>query len=83
MAAAAGGDWDAAEAHFTTALRQAGALPHRPEQGHIRRFYGATLLRRGRRRDREQATRLLGQAEALYGDMGMPRHRALVREMKG
>src|SRR5205085_10863446 len=41
MAAAAGSQWEAAEAHFTTALEQAERLPHRPEQAHTRRFYAA------------------------------------------
>jgi hypothetical protein len=81
MAAAAGSDWDAAAAHFTTALRQAETLPHRPEQAHTRRVYGGMLLRRGRPGDRETAARLLGQAEALYRDMGIARHRALTGAM--
>jgi hypothetical protein len=39
MAAAAGAQWDVAEAHFATALYQAERLPHRPEQAHTRRFF--------------------------------------------
>ena len=81
MAAAAGSDWAGAETHFTTALKQAEMLPHRPEQAHTRRFYAAMLLRRDGTGDRDHARRLLADAEALYGDMGMPKHVAMVQAM--
>lgn len=79
MAAAAGSNWDAAEAHFITALEQAEALPHIPEQAHTRRFYAAMLLRRDGPGDRDEASRLLAEAEALYRGMGMPKHLAMVQ----
>jgi hypothetical protein len=77
MAAAAGSDWDAAESHFLAALHQAAALPHRPEQAHTRRFYAAMLLERDRPGDRDEAARLIRQAEDRYKHMGMPRHQEL------
>ena len=81
MAAAAGSNWDAAEAHFTTALEQAESLPHRPEQAHTRRFYAAMLLRRDGPGDRDGASRLLAEAETLYRGMGMPKHLAMVQAL--
>lgn len=81
MAAAAGSNWEVAEAHFTTALEQAETLPHRPEQAHTRRFYGSMLLRRDRPGDRARARQLLAHAEALYRDMGMPKHVTMVQAL--
>jgi hypothetical protein len=78
MAAAAGGNWDVAETHFTTALEQAATLPHRPEQAHARRFYAAMLLKRDRPGDRDRAAQLILEANDLYRRMGMPRHCELV-----
>jgi len=83
MAAAAGRDWAAAEAHFAAALAQAEELPHRPEQAHVRRFLAAMLLERNQRGDRSRATRLSIEAETLYTAMGMPRHAALTRSEAG
>ena len=45
-AAAAGGQWDAAEGHYRTALRQAKELPHRIAQPEVRRSYARMLLDR-------------------------------------
>ena len=50
IAAAAGRCWDDAEEHFRTALRQAGELPHLPEQAHTRRFFASHARRAGRPR---------------------------------
>lgn len=83
MAAAAGSDWDVAEAHFLIALEQAEKLPHRPEQANTRRHYGAMLLRRGGPGDADRADQLLTEAEALYRSMGMPRHVDLTRAIPG
>jgi hypothetical protein len=79
MAAAAGALWKDAEAHFAAALEQAEQLPHRPEQAHTRRFYATMLLERDDPGDREKALGLISEAEALYGQMGMPKHLAMVR----
>jgi len=81
MAAAAGARWDAAEAHFTIALEQANALPHRPEQAHTRRWYGRFLVERGGANDLDRARGLLEEAAAGYASMGMPRHEEMAREL--
>jgi len=44
VSAAAGGNWDLAEAHFAEALRQADTLPHRIEQAEARRLWAEALL---------------------------------------
>jgi hypothetical protein len=82
MAAAAGGQWEAAEGHFTAALQQAETMPHRPEQAHTRRFYASMLLERDGSGDRQKALRLISEAEGLYGAMGMPRHLAMVQALR-
>jgi tetratricopeptide (TPR) repeat protein len=81
MAAAAGSDWEVAEAHFQTALEQAETLPHRPEQAHTRRVYADMLLRRNSAGDRERARMLLAQAEMLYRAMAMPKHTAMAQAL--
>jgi DNA-binding SARP family transcriptional activator len=78
IAAAAGGRWDAAEAHFRTALRQAAELPHLPEAAHTRRFCAAMLLERGAPDDKVEAAALIAEARDLYHRMGMPRHAAML-----
>ena len=65
LAAAAGSNWDAAEAHYTTALRQAAELPHLPEQAGTRRCYAAMLLERNAPGDEQQAEQLLAEADDL------------------
>ena len=69
--------FDDAERHFTTALRQAEELPHRPEQAHTRCWYARMLLDRDAPGDRQQAQQLARAAVADYEQMGMPRHRDL------
>ena len=70
MAAAAGSDWAAAEAHFAAALLQAEALPHLPEQGRTRRAYAAMLVERDGPEDRQRAEMLAAEADDLYGRLG-------------
>lgn len=82
LAAAADGQWKRAEEHFTTALAQAEALPHRPEQAHTRRCYAALLLDRGESGDADGAAVLLSEAEALYREMAMPQHLALTEALR-
>jgi class 3 adenylate cyclase/tetratricopeptide (TPR) repeat protein len=83
MAAAAGGQWAAADGHFATARKLADELPHLPEQAHTRRFQAAMLLRRGAAGDEATARQLLDEAAELYRGMGMPRHLAMVEAMRG
>jgi DNA-binding SARP family transcriptional activator len=78
IAAAAGGRWEEAEAHFRIALGQAGELPHLPEAAHTRRFFAGMLLERDGPGDRAEAAILVKEARDLYRSMGMPRHAAMV-----
>ena len=79
IAAAAGGNWDAAETHYQTALRQAHEIPFRSEQPEVRRWYAQMLLDRNAPGARDTARMQLGEAVEMYRAIGMPRHLALVR----
>ena len=81
IAAAAGEQWDAAEQHFDTALRQAHELPHVIAQPEVRRWYAWMLLDRNAAGDRDKARTLLGEAVEMYGAIGMPMHLEMAREM--
>jgi hypothetical protein len=81
IAAAAGENWAAAEAHFGTALRQADELPHRLEYAETRRFYAQMLLERDAPGDAELARAMLAEARARYECLGMHRHVDLVRAL--
>ena len=74
IAAAAARQWEAAEDHFQTALRQAESIPHRLEQAEIRRFHAMMLMDRAAQGDREKAQKLLREALESYTLIGMPRH---------
>ena len=55
MAAACGGQWDKAEDHYRTALRQAHELPVVIEQPEVRRWYARMLIDRARSEHPEPA----------------------------
>ncbi len=74
LAAAAGKQWDKAEAHFQIAMKQAREFPHRLEQAESRRFYGQMLLERDGSGDRKLAHALLDEAKEQYQRIEMPRH---------
>jgi len=74
IAAAAGSQWEKAEEHYQTALRQAHELPHKIEQPEVRRWYARMLLDRDAPGDRDKAFRLLTEAIAMYREIGMPKH---------
>jgi class 3 adenylate cyclase/tetratricopeptide (TPR) repeat protein len=74
IAAACGEQWDRAEEHFETALRQAHELPNVLAQPETRRWYAWMLLDRERPGDREKARELLTEAIAMYRRIGMPKH---------
>ena len=74
MAAAAGGQWEKAEEHYRTALRQAHELPVVIEQPEVRRWYARMLIDRDAPGDREKARELLTEAIAMYRRIGMPKH---------
>ena len=83
MAAWAARQWDAAEQHFQTALRQAETIPHRLEQAEIRRFHAMMLLDRTAPGDREKARHLLVEAREIYEQIGMHRHREIIHALLG
>jgi len=74
IAASAGRQWDKAEEHYRKALQQARDLPHRLEQPEVRRFYAGMLLERNGPGDAHRARELLGEAVAMYRELGMPKH---------
>jgi len=80
-AAAAGGNWDAATAHFASAARLAESLPHHVERTEVRRYHAMMLLDRGAPGDRELAAAQLREALAGYARVGMPQHEQLVRRL--
>ena len=74
IAAAAGEQWEKAEEHYQTALRQAHELPHKIEQPEVRRWYARMLLDRDASGDRDKARALLTEAIGMYRGIGMPKH---------
>jgi hypothetical protein len=83
VAAAAAREWDAAEGHFQTAMKQAEAFPNLLEQAEIRRFHAMMLLDRSAGGDRNKAQRLLNQALETYSQIGMPRHIEMTQALIG
>lgn len=73
IAAAAGEEWDSAEEHFRTALKQAHRLPHVIEQPEVQRWYARMLIRRNASGDKEKARNLLYEAIETYRRLGMPK----------
>jgi tetratricopeptide (TPR) repeat protein len=74
IAAAAAGQWEKAEEHYQTALRQAHELPDVIEQPEVRRWYARMLIDRDAPGDRDKARQLLGEGIAMYRQIGMPKH---------
>jgi tetratricopeptide (TPR) repeat protein len=74
MAASAGGQWEKAEEHYQTALRQAHEIPVVLDQPEVRRWYARMLIDRDGPRDREKARQLLTEAIGMYRQIGMPKH---------
>jgi hypothetical protein len=81
IAALAGRQWDIAEAHFRSALRQAAEMPHRVEEAHTRRWYGQMFLERGGPDDLRLGSETLAAAIDDYERMSMPRHREITRAL--
>jgi tetratricopeptide (TPR) repeat protein len=81
IAAAAAGQWDAAEDHFRIAMQQAESFPQQLEQAEIRRFHAMMLMDRAARGDSEKARALLGGALDTYTRIGMPRHIEIARTL--
>lgn len=83
ISAAAGRQWDLAERHFLEAMRIADALPHRPEQPEIRRFYAEMLRDRAEGDDEQRARKLLAESLEGYLRVGMPRHADMAGALLG
>ena len=83
IAAAAGEQWEKAEGHYETALRQAHELPAKLEQAEVRRWYGRMLIDRDGPGDRDKARELLTEAVAMYRKIGMPKHIEMAEAMLG
>ena len=81
IAAASGGQWEQAETHYQTALKQAHEIPFRSEQPEVRRWYAEMLLDRNAPGDRDKARTLLGEATGMYQTIGMPKHLEMVEKM--
>jgi tetratricopeptide (TPR) repeat protein len=74
IAAAAGGQWDVAERHYRTAMRQADEMPFISEQAEARYWYARMRIERDGPGDRDQARALLHAALKVYRKIGMPWH---------
>ena len=83
IAAAAGGQWDQAEGHYQTALRQAHEIPFRSEQPEVRRWYAQMLLERAGPGDRDKARGMLEEAIDSYREIGMPKHVEMAESLLG
>ncbi|RJP20710.1 MAG: hypothetical protein C4520_11175 [Candidatus Abyssobacteria bacterium SURF_5] len=81
IAAMAGRQWDKAEEHYQTALRQAHEVPHKIEQPEVRRWYARMLIERNASGDKEKARALLSEAVQMYGTIGMPKHLEIAEEL--
>ena len=81
IAAACGRAWDAAEAHFRTALRYAREFPHKLEEPQIRYWYAKMLIERSASGDREKARELLNDAIRGYRSISMPLHLEMAKEL--
>ncbi len=81
MAAAAGEQWETANTHFQTALRQAEVIPNKIGQPEVRRAWARMLIQRGGPGDKDQARTLLDKAIELYDELGMPKHLEMAMQM--
>ncbi len=83
MCATAGKQWDTAQEHFETALRQAHEMPEKLAQPEVRRWFATMLLERNWDGDRDRARTLLAEAIEMYRTIGMPRHVEMAEELAG
>ena len=81
IAAAAGEQWEVAEEHFETALRQAREMPDTIAEPEVRRCYARMLLDRDAAGDKDKARTLLGEAIEMYRTIGMPKHLEMAEGM--
>ncbi len=71
IAAAAAGNWEAAESHYIAAIRQADSAPNRHLQPVAREWFAAMLIERNRSGDRERARTMLEESLGQYSSSGM------------
>jgi tetratricopeptide (TPR) repeat protein len=76
LLAATLGRWDDAQRYFDEALVMNERIGARPWLAHTQEDYARMLLARDRPEDQEQAAELLGQAQALYRELGMASYAA-------
>ena len=81
IAASAGENWEVAETHFETAMRQAEEFPFETEKAEIRRWQAEMLIRRAGSGDHEKAGVLLEEAAEAYRGFGFPKFVELAEEM--
>jgi tetratricopeptide (TPR) repeat protein len=81
IAATAARQWDQAEEHFDTALKQAHEIPYIIEQPEVRRWYALMLIERDGPDDRKKARTLLNEAIQMYNEIGMPKHLEMAEEL--
>jgi len=74
VAAAAAGQWEAAEDHFDKALARSAALSHRFARPDVLRTWGQVLLERDTQGQDRRAREMLEESLAEYRVMGMPMH---------
>lgn len=80
IAAACAEQWDAAQKHFETALRQARELPHKMAEPEVRRWYARMLLDRNQDGDHDKARLLIGEAIEQFERIGMPRYLSMAKD---
>jgi tetratricopeptide (TPR) repeat protein len=81
IGAAAGRQWQRAEAHFQTAIERAESMPHPLERLDARRFYGQMLLERAASGDRARARAMLTEALQGYERLAMPKYAAISKAL--
>jgi tetratricopeptide (TPR) repeat protein len=81
IAAAAAHEWETAEDHFQTALRQAESFPNLLERAETGRFHAMMLMDRGALGDRERAQTLLNEALKIYKRIRLSRHIEIIRTL--
>jgi tetratricopeptide (TPR) repeat protein len=75
--------WDEAVQHFEYALEMNTRLGARPYLAHTQHGYARMLIDRDASGDRDKAFRLLTEAVAMYGEIGMPKHVEMAERMLG
>jgi hypothetical protein len=81
LAAAAGGQWEAAERHFALAREHAERTQNRLEETELLRLEARVLLDRSGPGDGDRAVELLREALVNYGRFRMPTYAAAVERM--